>query len=125
MPVSYQIDEALGLVLTTATGVLTDTDILQHKARVVADPRWKPGMRELADARSIDRFEVTTAGVRQMTALDEHNAAALESYALAIVVGHDAAYGMARMYQMLTEHTIPHVRVFRDMDEAKRWIAAR
>jgi hypothetical protein len=125
MPISYQIDEALGLVLTTATGVLSDTDILQHKTRVLEDPKWKPGMRELADARSIDRFEVTTAGVRRMTALDEHNAAALGSYGLAIVVAHDAAYGMARMYQVLTEHTIPNVRVFRDIDEAKRWIAAR
>ncbi len=123
MPISYQIDEARGLVLTTASGVLTDGDILQLKSNLVTDPRWRPGLRELSDVRAIDRLEVTTAGVRQMMMADERDAAALASYRLAIVVAHQLAYGLARMYQMLTEHTIPNVRVFRDMEEAKSWLA--
>jgi hypothetical protein len=123
MPISYQIDEAKGLVHTTASGVLTDSDILQLKAHLVADSKWKPGMRELSDVRSIDRLEVTTAGVRQMMMRDERDAAALASYRLAIVVAHQVVYGMARMYQMLTEHTVPGMRVFTDIEEAKGWLA--
>lgn len=34
MPISHEIDETLGLVLTTATGVLTDSDILGLKDRL-------------------------------------------------------------------------------------------
>jgi hypothetical protein len=123
MPISYQIDEARGLVLTTASGVLTDGDILQLKASLVADPRWKPGMRELSDIRSIDGLAVTTEGVRQMVMRDERDATALASYRLAIVVSHQVVYGMARMYQTLTEHTVPNVRVFRDLPEAESWLA--
>jgi hypothetical protein len=123
MPISYQIDEARRLVLTTASGALTDSDILRLKARLVADPKWKPGMRELSDVRLIDRLEVTADGVRQMMMRDECHAAALASYRLAIVVSHQVVYGMARMYQMLTEQIVPDVRVFRDMEEAKRWLA--
>ena len=122
MPISYHIDEGKGLVVTTATGTLTDSDILQLKARLVADPRWKPGMRELSDVRLIDRLEVTTEGVRQMMMRDRLDAAALASYRLAIVVAHELAYGMARMYQILTEQSIPNVRVFRDLEEAKSWL---
>jgi hypothetical protein len=112
------------LVLTTASGTLTDSDNLQLKARLVADPRWKPGIRELSDVRSIDRLEVTTEGVQQMEWHDEDDAAALASYRLAIVVSQQGVYEMARIYQMLTEHTVPNVRVFRDMEEANRWLMA-
>ena len=124
MPISYEINEARGLVLTTASGTLTDSDNLQLKARLVADPRWKPGIRELSDVRSIDRLEVTTEGVQQMEWHDEDDAAALASYRLAIVVSQQGVYEMARIYQMLTEHTVPNVRVFRDMEEANRWLMA-
>jgi hypothetical protein len=66
MPISYRIDDARGLVLTTATGALTDADILDLKARLASDPWWSPGMQELADVRGIDRLEVTTEGVSQL-----------------------------------------------------------
>jgi hypothetical protein len=122
MPISYQIDEARRLVLTTASGVLTDDDILQLKARLVEGPRWKPGMKELSDVRSIERLEVSTDGVQQMMLRDERDATTLGSYRLAIVVAHQVVYSMARMYQMLTEHAVPNVRVFRDMEEAKGWL---
>src|SRR5262245_10601393 len=124
MPISYQIDEARGLILTTASGTLTDSDILQLKARLLADPRWKPGMRELSDVRTIDRLEVTAGGVAQMALRDESDAAALASYRLAIVVSHQLVYGMARMYQLFTEQSVPNVRVFRDMEDARNWLEA-
>lgn len=124
MPISYEIDEAKGLVVTRASGDLTDQDILQLKARLVADPKWTPGMRELSDVRSIDRLSVTAVGVRHMALRDERDARALASYRLAIVVSRDEVYGMARMYQIMTEQTVPNVRVFRDIEEAKNWLEA-
>jgi hypothetical protein len=124
VPISYQIDEARGLVLTTATAVLTDADILGLKARLLADSRWSPGMRELADVRAIDRLEVTAVGVRRMAGHDAAVGPAIRSYRLAIVVPRDEVYGMARMYQMLTESAVPHVGVFRDLAEAEAWLAA-
>jgi hypothetical protein len=122
MPISYEIDEARGLVHTTASGTLTDSDILQLKARLVADPRWRSTMRELSDVRAIDKLEVTAEGVQSMMLRDQSDAAALASYRLAIVVSKEVAYGMARMYQILTERTVPHVGVFRDMEEARSWL---
>jgi hypothetical protein len=122
MPISYQIDEARGLVVTTATGALTDADILGLKARLQVDPRWSPRLRELADVRGIDRLDVTTVGVRRMASWDAAVGPAIESYRLAIVAPRDEVYGMARMYQMLTEFAVPNVGVFRDLEEAERWL---
>jgi hypothetical protein len=122
MPISYKIDEDRGLVLTTATGTLTDADILSLKALLAADPRWRPGMRELSDVRGVERLDVTTAGVRQMAAWDAAADPAIGQYRLAIVASRDHVFGMARMYEMLTDQSVPGVSVFRDIDEAIRWL---
>jgi hypothetical protein len=124
VPISYEIDQARGLVLSTAGGILTDGDILSLKARLLADPRWSPGMRELADVRAIERLEVTTDGVRRMAGHDAAFAPAIGSYRLALVVPRDEVFGMARMYQMLTEPAVPYVGVFRDLAEAAAWLEA-
>jgi hypothetical protein len=122
MSVSYRIDHASGVVFTTGAGVVTDRDILEHKARLLAEPGWRPGMRELADVRSIDRLEVTSDGVRLFASHDDINRTALESFRLAIVTASDATFGMGRMYQMMTERNVPHVRVFRDFEAARTWL---
>ena len=68
MPISYEIDSVRRLVLATATGVLTDEDVLQHKQRLAKDPDFRPGMRELSDVRAIERlidenFPLTPKGI--------------------------------------------------------------
>jgi hypothetical protein len=122
MPISYRIDPERNLVLTTASGILTDDDVLQHKAHLVQDPAFQPGMKELSDIRGIDRLEVTPAGVRAMVQQDERDGARVASHQLALVLSKDVAYGMARMYQTLAESKMGSVGVFRDAAEAIAWL---
>lgn len=122
MPISYRIDQARHLVLTTATGILADNDVLDLKRRLVADPAFRPDMRQLSDVRGITALQVTAAGVRGMVALDSANASRLEGHRLAIVTGEDVVFGMARMYQSMTEQNLPGVGVFRDYDAAAAWL---
>lgn len=123
MPISYRIDPQRNLIFTTATGILTDDDILELKRQLTADPEFKPGMRELSDVRAVTDLRVTTQGVRRMVNQDAKQSSTLDEYRLAIVAGSGEVFGMARMYQMLTENNLPHVAVFRDYDTAARWIA--
>ncbi len=122
MPITYEIDREQNLIVTTASGTLTDDDVLGLKARLVQDKHFKPGMRELSDIRNIDRLDVTPAGVRAMVKQDRDDAVIVSSHRLAIVLSDDVAFGMARMYQMLTESTMDDVGVFRDIEEAKSWL---
>ena len=122
MPISYRIDAERSLVVTTAQGVLTDGDILTMKRQLSADPGFKEGMRELSDVRSITDLQVTPAGVQKMAGLD--SIATPDDYKLAIVVGENVVFGMARMYQSLTERNLPHIQVFRDYDAAVSWLDA-
>jgi hypothetical protein len=40
---------------------------------------------------------------------------------VAFVTGRDPDFGLARMYEMLSEQPSTEVRVFRDYDEAVAW----
>ena len=122
MPISYRIDLERNLVLTTASGTLTDDDIVQLKTRLVRDPDFKPGMKELSDIRGIDQLDVTPGGVGAMVQQDIRDSAEVASHKLALVVSKEVAYGMARMYQTLTKSNIETVSVFRDIDEARAWL---
>jgi hypothetical protein len=124
MPISYRIDVDRQRVLTRAWGVLTDDDILLHKARLLADPAFRPGMRQLSDISGIDRLAVTAAGVQAMVAHDAKHAARLQGSRLALVVPADASFGMARMYQSLGDGNAEGVGVFRTIAEAEAWLDA-
>jgi hypothetical protein len=41
------------------------------------------------------------------------------------VVPSDLGFGMGRMYQMLREGQGGQINVFRDIDEARRWVTRR
>ena len=125
MPISYAIDPRLGLVRTTATGVLTDEELLQHKRDLQGDPRFDASMKELSDIRGVERLDVTAEGVRRAVAMDQGQADALGDYKLALVVSADVVFGMARMYQMMTEENIEGVGVFRDIEEALEWLGVK
>lgn len=122
MPITYRIDPDQGLILTTATGVLTDDELLDHKRALAADPDFSPGMRQLSDVRGVERLDVTPQGVRLMVALDRHQADQLGAWKLAIVTTADFVFGTARMYQTMTDEELKHVQVFRDMAEARSWL---
>ena len=123
MPLTYRIDPARRLVLTHATGVLTDADLLAHKERLVRDPAFDPGMWQLSDIRNIERLDVTAVGVQAMVDHDNSNAARRRGHRLALVVPADEAFGMARMYQLMHHSEEENIGVFRTMGEAEAWLA--
>jgi len=123
MPISYRIDAGRGVALTTATGTLTDRDILEHKKRLHADPAFTPGMHEMSDVRGVSDLQVTPHGVKRMVAHDAAQGSDAGSHRLAIIASEDVVYGMARMYETLSDgNPSPSVAVFRDYDAAAKWL---
>ena len=122
MPITYSIDHERGVVLTTASGVLTDDELLHHKRKMTSDPNFKPGLVGLSDIREIAELAVTTEGIRSLVKQDALDAERLKGFKLAIVASDDVVFGMARMYQTMTQDNVFNVRIFRDLDEAKKWL---
>ena len=122
MPIEYSIDKNLGVVFTTASGVLTDDEILEHKRKVIADPNFKSGYVELSDVRSVADLTLSASALEQFVAQDDADAERLRNYKLAIVVSGALEFGMGAMYEMMSQANSRDVRVFRDVGLAKEWL---
>lgn len=122
MTISYRIDPDQGIVLTEASDVLTVRELMAHKQALLNDPQFRPGLKELSDVRQVDQLAVTPDDLRALAAFDHKHAAVLSEHKLALLVPNDYVFGMARMYQLLSESGGDNVMVFREEGEARRWL---
>lgn len=118
MPGAYTIDPARSLVLSRGWGVLTSAELLRHVRSLAADPRFKSHFRQLADLREVTEIRVTAAAIREVAGLNPFGSGARR----ALAVGSDVVFGMARMYQILTDQSPDEFEVFRDLDRALEWL---
>ena len=124
MPITYQIDPAAFRVTIRYTGVIADGDLMEAFARLYRDPAHRPGMAELSDCREVERIDVTSTGLQRLAEMTSRLLDARATpWKVAVVVGQDVLFGLARMYELLREGSPEHVMVFRDVGEAERWLA--
>jgi hypothetical protein len=122
MPISYRIDPERSLILSTASGVVTDEHVLAHKKALNADPDYDASMKELTDLRAVTELDVTTQGIAAMASYDHDNPNTEGRHRLALVASESLVFGMARMYQMTTVESDSRVGVFRTMEDARAWL---
>ena len=122
MPISYSIDEGLGVVFTTASDVLTEDELLEHKRKVISDPKFKPGFVELSDVRFISDLAISASGLERFVEMDDSDAERLKGFRLAIVVSGALEFGMGAMYEMMSREKNRNVRIFRDPGLAREWL---
>jgi hypothetical protein len=72
--------------------------------------------------RAVEQLDVTIAGIAQFAEMDRADADRLDNHRLAIVASEDVVYGMARMYQSVSDDGPQNVMVFREIAEAMEWL---
>ncbi|MDH3416499.1 MAG: hypothetical protein OEM64_09350 [Gammaproteobacteria bacterium] len=112
----------MGVVFTTASEVLTENELLEHKRKMISDPKFRPGYVELSDVREISDVKISSSGIERFVEQDASDAELLKDYKLAIVVSGALEYGMGVMYQMMSSEHRRSVRIFRDLGLAKEWL---
>ncbi len=118
MPADYRIDVPSGCVFSRANGVLTDAEILAHQARLTADPLFAPGMDQLLDFRDLEGVEVGTETVRRLVAGNPFG----EGSRRAAIAANPLVYGLARMFQTLSDETPDTFKIFESADAAREWL---
>jgi len=88
-----------------------------HATALSSDPAFDPRFSELVDSTAVERHGLSFSDIYHI--IHEGDPFSTESKR-AIVVSDDAGYGTARAYQLAKKE--PPVRVFRDKDEALRWL---
>jgi hypothetical protein len=122
VPASYTIDKERGLVISTATGVLTRADILGHQQHLVKDPDFNPSLSQISDFTTVTGLDLRAADVE---AVAERNMFSPGSRR-ALLVKTDEQFGLARMFASLRDAEGEHgIRVFRDREQAMNWVLAK
>jgi len=119
MPISFELDERIGILRTTYTGRVTRAEV-------------EAFVEDLATSGLFTRPNLIDARTAEMALSPEDNRAleaaigrlrAVHGHArTAFVPGRDVDYGMARMYGMLSDSTDPGFAVFRKLEEAAAWL---
>ena len=110
MPATFLIDHDDRIVRSRAWGLLIDRDLLDSQQRLREDPRFEPTYCQIFDFTAVEQLSLTADGLRALAA----NSPFSRDARRAIVVGTEGAYGMARMYAMLSDRNPRHFRIFRD-----------
>jgi hypothetical protein len=97
VPVTYHIDVGRRLVISHATGRLTDADLQQYQQQLRQEPAFDPTFCQLVDWMGVTSLALTGDGLRQRVA----GSIFQPGPPRAIAVSHPVLYGFARMIQSL------------------------
>jgi hypothetical protein len=123
MPIDYTRDDRARRIHVRDYGTVTLAEMRAIMNRQAAEGTW--AFATLHDAREMTS-SLTAAEVR--TVVEHVNALTAQHGPrgpVAIVLEQTVAYGMARMYSILSDRTAVVVSAFRDLQEAERWLAAQ
>ena len=120
MPFHFDVDPNRKCVIATAYGAFDDADMREMIQRYATHPDIVPGSVSLVDLRGVADYRITAECIREMADFTVGRPTRFRKRA--IVAADDLQFGMSRMYQMLRDGTPAEQRLFRDVDEARRWL---
>jgi hypothetical protein len=112
-----EFDAKHNILRGTLDGRMTGAILLDFYARTAKYMASHPPCHGILDFSKVTDFEVSSAAIRQVAAAPPAFPA---GYMRVLVIPRDFIYGLARMFQILTEETRPELQVVRTMDEAYR-----
>jgi hypothetical protein len=122
MSIVYRIVPDRNLLLVEGHGVLSYTDLIEFRTNLAHDPQLQEGLRELADFRSVKKFELDVEGFHEFLNVERSYAKLFQNFRIAIVTNSDLHFGFAQMYKGEIGDKLTNVQVFRDMEKAKDWL---
>jgi hypothetical protein len=118
MGVTYRVDVERRLLVVVLAGVVTDRDLDRLSEEVRNDPSVDPAWPVLVDASTLNPSGITAETLRARASVPRPN-----PVDVAIVAPTDVVFGLARMFQMVSEGRGNHIEVFRYPGEALAWLA--
>lgn len=114
-----ELDKDTGIPIVTITGRLTLDGFGKSLDRIRRNPSYRGSDRSLWDLRGV--FAPSVDAVRTFAALAQ-GTETRSCRRAALVVEGEVQYGLARMFQILSEQSGSVKRVFRDLTEARIWL---
>lgn len=120
MPLKVEIEKSRHLIVKTAEGHVSFSDVQQSCERMFRDPDFDPSFNMLWDARLATSLDLSSNQVVRIA----QNPMLLTNSRVAFVAPEYHVYGVLRMfetyYSMIAQPAQTHV--FRDLPEALEWL---
>jgi hypothetical protein len=120
MPYPYEIDTRRRVIITRAVDALTADDIRETRGILLADPGFDAGYNQLIDLRNMTDTALEFVDLANIAG----NSVFRPGVRRAIVSTSPLQYGIARMFELLSDRHGQHVKVFRTLAEADEWLDA-
>jgi len=124
---TYRIDLDQDRVLFTASGRLSDAEMIACVARLNADPQLREGMPSITDARTVTHMDVTAEGFKTLAELMNSSETRRSSSLAALLVSGGGNVMLAKLLVAFSEseQSMPRYKVFTDPEEAELWLGSR
>src|SRR5262249_30539334 len=119
MPFSLIVDPDHDVVIGTGTGTLGYLEALEAAVSTWEHREWK-GKSIVWDFRAAS-FDMTGDSVREFAEFVTKHQPLTRPPRVALVVGNEFNFGMARMFEAFREDLTTEVRVFTDYQDAGAW----
>jgi hypothetical protein len=120
MPVSYEVDAPRRIVKMRYEHEADLAELVAALSAIFSHPGYQPGFGFLFDRRAVPAS--SSGYIRAALSWVQLHKEKVTGCRWAVVVADLANYGMSRMGQTLGEDLPVEFEVFRDMDEATRWL---
>jgi len=119
--VHFTIDRAVRLVAYVVDGTVTEDEAHEFLASVLAHPDFETGFNFLADRRGVTAVPDANYIYAVAVEVNRHQAD-LAPCQWAVIVSNDVAYGMTRMWGLLTADSGVKIIPFRTAEVATAWL---
>jgi hypothetical protein len=119
MPFLLQADERTRIFHVRAIDLVSDADLTDLRDRLNHEDAFVTGWPILCDCSAIAGLSISSSLIESLakTARMRHNL-------VAIIAPKAAAFGLARMYQILSDPEYERIQVFAKTSEATAWLNA-
>ncbi len=119
VPISYAIDRQRGRVELTVTESLLYADTLAFNKAVATDEGFVRALDLLVDYQGVRSTDMSVGQIGSMADCSPFDRRCKR----ALVHGdNQLAYGLGRMFETISEHLFPNLRLFRTREEAIEWL---
>ena len=123
MKFEIDFDQSPDYVLIKGEGEASVEGFDNLMKALVTSPKWKPGIKQLADHRSLILSGLSSEEVRRLVNIVKQYSEKYGNGPCAFLVKDALAFGLARMYAMLGGEGIhPETNVFYKFEEAIEWL---
>jgi hypothetical protein len=118
VPLTYRIDRERRRAVGSASGTVSAQEFLAQQAAMALDPDFEPDFDQLYDLRKMKNFGGSANNVSALAVASPFATGSRR----ALVVSSDVIFGLARMFQTLSDESGDEIQIFRDMDAAEAWL---